>query len=84
MGIATTANRATSFVTAYTFLTLCERLNWAGTFYVYALFAAFAFVFYAAFVPETTGLPLEQIEAQFSRPRALVRANLATLRGRYG
>ena len=30
MGIATTINRATSFVVSLTFLSLCERLNWLG------------------------------------------------------
>ena len=55
MGIATTVNRCTSFIAALTFLTMCDRLQWGGTFYVYAGFAAFALVFYAALVPETTG-----------------------------
>ena len=39
MGIATMVNRGTSFVVAYTFLTMCERLEWSGTFYLYAAFA---------------------------------------------
>eukprot|EP00966_Prymnesium_polylepis_P264508 6110805-Prymnesium_polylepis.1 len=51
-------------------------MQWGGTFYVYAGFAAFAFVFYALFVPETTGLPLEDITPLFAEPRVLVRTNL--------
>ena len=72
MGIATMVNRGTSFVVAYTFLTTCERLNWSGSFYLYAAFAALSFVFYALFVPETTNMALEDIAPQLgqSRPRS--------------
>ena len=51
MGIATMVNRGTSFVVAYTFLTMCERLEWSGTFYLYAAMAAASFMFYGLFVP---------------------------------
>ena len=81
MGIATTVNRATSFYVAYTFLTLCEKLNWSGTFLLYAAAAAVAFCFYAAFVPETTGMQLEDIYPMFANPTELVRANLRSLWG---
>ena len=56
MGIATMVNRGTSFVVAYTFLTMCERLEWSGTFYLYAAMAAASFMFYGLFVPETAGV----------------------------
>ena len=79
MGLATTINRGTSFVVSLTFLSLCERLNWSGVFYMYAGWAAFAIVFYALFVPETTRLPLEEIAPQFGEPRALVTTNLRSL-----
>ena len=79
MGIATTINRATSFVVSLTFLSLCERLNWSGAFYLYAGWAVFALVFYAVFVPETTGLPLEAIAPKFEHPREIMRTNLASL-----
>lgn len=82
MGIATTANRLTSYVAALTFLTMCDKMQWGGTFYVYAAFAAFAFVFYALLVPETTGLPLEEITPLFDAPKALVQRNLASLTAR--
>jgi len=81
MGIATTVNRCTSYIAALTFLTMCDMMQWGGTFYVYAAFAAFAFVFYMLFVPETTGLPLEEITPLFAEPRALVRQNLRRLMG---
>ena len=40
MGIATTVNRCTSFIAALTFLTMCDKMQWGGTFYVYAGFAS--------------------------------------------
>ena len=79
MGLATTINRGTSFFVALTFLSLCERLQWSGVFYLYAAAAVFAIFFYALFVPETSGLPLEVIAPQFGHPKALVRANLRSL-----
>mgnify|MGYP003685746245 CR=1 FL=1 len=79
MGLATTANRCTSFIAALTFLTMCDKLKWGGTFYVYAGFAGFALVFYALLVPETTGLPLELITPKFAKPMQMMRDNLAEL-----
>jgi hypothetical protein len=50
MGIATMVNRGTSFVVAYTFLTMCERLEWSGTFYLYAAMAGTAIVSIAPYL----------------------------------
>jgi len=77
MGIATMANRMTSFYVASTFLTLADKISWSGAFYVYAGAAAFSFVFYLLFVPETNGLPLEAITPLFQNPAKLVKTNLA-------
>ena len=82
MGIATMANRLTSFLVASSFLTMSERLQWSGSFYLYAAVAAASFVFYALFVPETSGLTLEQISPIFADPASLVRENAADLRRR--
>lgn len=82
MGIATTINRGTSYVVALTFLSLCERTRWRGAFYLYGAFALLALAFYALFVPETTGLRLEEISPMFGQPAELVRRNVASLRGR--
>jgi sugar porter (SP) family MFS transporter len=79
MGIATTVNRLTSYVAALSFLTMCDKLQWGGTFFVYAGFAAFAVVFYALLVPETTGMHLEEITPLFAKPGELVRTNLRGL-----
>ena len=78
MGIATMANRMTSFYVASTFLTLADRVSWSGAFFVYAGAAAFSFFFYLLFVPETNGLPLEVITPLFEDPAQLVKANLAS------
>ncbi len=80
MGIATMVNRGTSFVVAYTFLTMCERLKWSGAFYMYAAIAAVSFLFYGLFVPETAGVRLEEIAPLFGKPKTLVSRNLANLR----
>ena len=79
MGLATTINRGTSFVVSLTFLSLCERLNWSGVFFLYAGWAAFSLLFYAVAVPETTGLPLEDIAPMFGAPKTLVSTNLQSL-----
>jgi len=84
MGLATTINRGTSFVVSLTFLSLAERLNWSGVFYLYAGWSVFAIFFYALFVPETTGLPLEDIAPQFGAPRTLVLNNWRSLTGKRG
>ena len=80
MGLATMANRVTSFIVASTFLTLCEKLHWSGAFYMYAGLAFISLVFYVLFVPETNGMALEAITPLFGKPRQLVNQNLRTLR----
>ena len=82
MGLATTVNRCTSFIAALTFLTMCDYMQWGGTFYVYAGFSLFALVFYALLVPETTGLPLEEITPMFDEPKKLLEKNLESLKGK--
>uniref|UniRef100_A0A7S0LIW5 Major facilitator superfamily (MFS) profile domain-containing protein n=1 Tax=Coccolithus braarudii TaxID=221442 RepID=A0A7S0LIW5_9EUKA len=80
MGIATMANRLTSYLVASTFLTMSERLQWSGSFYIYASIAALSFFFYAFVVPETNGLRLEEISPLFGKPLALVRRNAQDLK----
>ncbi|KAL1523345.1 hypothetical protein AB1Y20_018290 [Prymnesium parvum] len=79
MGVATMFNRLTSYIVASSFLTLSDRLNWSGSFYLYAAIAALSFVFYALFVPETSGVALEDINPLFASPANLVRRNLKDL-----
>jgi len=64
--IATLTNWLTSFVVTMTINLLLEWSS-AGTFWIYALVAAFTFVFVAVWVPETKGRTLEEIQFSFQR-----------------
>ncbi len=74
MSAATVTNWAFNLVVAVTFLTLVGVLGHAGTFWLYGVIAAGAWVFFYLLVPETKGKTLEQIEEHWRSgrsPRAL-------------
>ncbi|MGI8436126.1 MAG: sugar porter family MFS transporter [Chthoniobacterales bacterium] len=74
MSAVTVTNWALNLVVALTFLTLIGVLGHAGTFWLYGIIAAGAWVFFYLLVPETKGKSLEQIEAHWRAgkpPRAL-------------
>jgi SP family galactose:H+ symporter-like MFS transporter len=74
MSAVTVTNWALNLVVAVTFLTLVGVLGHAGTFWLYGVIAAGAWVFFYLLVPETKGKTLEQIEAHWrsgKSPRAL-------------
>jgi SP family galactose:H+ symporter-like MFS transporter len=74
MSAVTVANWALNLAVAVTFLTLVGVLGHAGTFWLYGVIAAGAWVFFYRLVPETKGKTLEQIEAHWrsgKHPRAL-------------
>ena len=50
------------------FLDMIKLLGRPGTFLVYAILTAAAYVFTRALVPETKGRSLEEIEADLHRP----------------
>jgi SP family galactose:H+ symporter-like MFS transporter len=62
-GLSATFNWSFNLLVSLTFLTLVERLGAAYTFWLYAVLSVAAFIFSYAFVPETKGRTLEQIEA---------------------
>lgn len=64
--IATLTNWLTSFLVTMTINLLLEWSS-SGTFWIYALVAAFTFVFVALWVPETKGRTLEEIQFSFQR-----------------
>ena len=64
--IATLTNWLTSFLVTMTINLLLEWSS-AGTFWIYALVAAFTFVFVAVWVPETKGRTLVEIQFSFQR-----------------
>jgi len=54
------------FVLTYTFPILERALGTGNTFWTYAFICALGFAFVRAFVPETKGKSLEQIEAELT------------------
>lgn len=61
-GIAAVANWCSNLLVSETFLTLTEALGTAGTFLLFAGFSLVALVAIFFLVPETKGLPMEEIE----------------------
>jgi len=62
MSIATLSVWGANWLVAGTFLSLLDHAGPAKTFWLYACLCVAAFVFCYAFVPETKGRSLEQIE----------------------
>ncbi len=67
MSAATIANWLANLVVALTFLKLVEWLGRPGAFLVYAALTVAALLFARALVPETKGLSLEEVEAQWRK-----------------
>jgi sugar porter (SP) family MFS transporter len=63
MGAASLTNWAFNFLVVLTFPVLLQMLGLAGVFSIYALVCVAGLVFTARYVPETSGLTLEAIEA---------------------
>ena len=57
-------NYALNFAVQFIFPTLKENLGWGRTFGLFAVILAFAFFYIRSYVPETTGLTLEEIEVE--------------------
>ena len=66
-GIAATANWLTNAAVAQTFLTLTRALGASGTFWLYAAVACLGGAWAWAWMPETKGLALEDVEELFRR-----------------
>jgi MFS transporter, SP family, galactose:H+ symporter len=65
MSVATLANWAANLLTALFFLDLVEAIGRAGTFWFFCLIGVISLFFVRAWVPETKGKSLEEIEAQW-------------------
>lgn len=61
-GIAATANWVSNLIVAQTFLSLTEAIGTSWTFLLFGLVSVVALIFVMFFVPETKGLPIEEIE----------------------
>lgn len=57
-------NYALNFGIQFIFPTLQEKLGWGRTFCLFCVLLAFAFCYIRTYVPETTGLTLEEIQAK--------------------
>jgi sugar porter (SP) family MFS transporter len=67
MSVATVALWVACYLVSQTVPWMFERLGQAGTFLIYALMCLVSLVFVAAYVPETKGKTLEEIERSWMR-----------------
>ncbi|XP_074576732.1 putative inositol transporter 2 [Curcuma longa] len=61
-GIAATANWISNLIVAQSFLSLTEAIGTSWTFLIFGVISVVALVFVIACVPETKGLPIEEVE----------------------
>ncbi|KAG2629275.1 hypothetical protein PVAP13_3KG435300 [Panicum virgatum] len=78
-GIGTALNRVMSALVGMTFISMYEAVGMAETFYIFAALSAAAWVFVYAFLPETKGRSLEEMESLFDTAVANKPSPRATL-----
>lgn len=61
-GIAATANWISNLIVSQSFLSLTQAIGTSWTFLIFAIFSLIGFFFVMICVPETKGLPIEEIE----------------------
>uniref|UniRef100_A0A1D1XIG1 Putative inositol transporter 2 n=1 Tax=Anthurium amnicola TaxID=1678845 RepID=A0A1D1XIG1_9ARAE len=61
-GIAATANWVSNLIVAQSFLSLTQAIGTSWTFFIFGLISVVALVFVLICVPETKGLPIEEVE----------------------
>lgn len=67
MGMAVFFLWISNFIVGVFFPVLMDGIGLSGTFFLFAMFGIVGIIFVAKFLPETRGLSLEQIEANFKR-----------------
>ncbi|KAK1556632.1 hypothetical protein Q3G72_009162 [Acer saccharum] len=70
-GIAATANWISNLIVAQTFLSLTEAIGTSFTFLLFGIISVVALFFVLVCVPETKGLPIEEIEKMLENRPAL-------------
>lgn len=80
MGAASVTNWAFNFLVVLTFPLLLDKLGLAGVFAIYAAVCVAGLFFTARYVPETSGLTLEEIEAHLKAGRPFHRLGEARAR----
>ena len=66
-GVAATANWVSNLVVAQSFLTLTEAIGPAWTFLIFGCLSVAALAFVLVCVPETKGLPIEEVEKMLEK-----------------
>lgn len=66
-GIAATANWISNLIVAQSFLSLTEAIGTSWTFLIFGLISVLALLFVLIVVPETKGLPIEEVEAMLEK-----------------
>lgn len=61
-GIAATANWVSNLIVSQSFLSLTESIGTSWTFFIFGVLAIVGLFFVLVCVPETKGLPIEEIE----------------------
>ncbi|XP_058098283.1 probable inositol transporter 2 [Magnolia sinica] len=61
-GIAATAVWISNLIVAQSFLSLTEAIGTSWTFFIFGLISVAGLIFVLIFVPETKGLPIEEVE----------------------
>lgn len=61
-GIAATANWISNLIVAQSFLSLTEAIGTSWTFLIFGVVSVVALIFVLVCVPETKGLPIEEVE----------------------
>lgn len=61
-GIAATANWISNLIVAQSFLSLTETIGTSWTFLTFGVISVIALIFVIIYVPETKGLPIEEVE----------------------
>lgn len=61
-GIAATANWISNLIVAQSFLSLTQAIGTSWTFLIFGGISIVALIFVIIYVPETKGLPIEEVE----------------------